>query len=47
MERSEEGSELVREIFQEVTKILDNYFHTSYHVFCNVINERWSLDLSV
>ena len=47
MERSEKGSELVRDIFQEVTKILDKYHYTSYHVFCNVINERWSLDLSV
>ena len=46
MERNAESGRMVRDIFQEVEKILDNYFYTSYHVYCSIGEEVWSPDYS-
>ena len=37
---------MVKDIFQEVEKALDNYFYTSYHVYCSISEEVWSPDYS-
>jgi hypothetical protein len=37
---------MVRDVFQEVEKVLDNYFYTSYHVSCSISEEVWSPDYS-
>lgn len=36
---------MIKEIFQEVSEILDDYQSISYHIFCNVVNEDWSPNL--
>jgi hypothetical protein len=37
---------MIREIFDEVEKVLDNYFQRSYHVSCYITDETWTLDMS-
>ena len=36
---------MIRNIFQEVSKILGDYQSISYHIFCNVISENWTPNL--